>query len=38
LPVTSRALECYDEASRAGLGKGDITGIPVRWMNKPGKT
>jgi len=37
LPVTSRALECYDEASRAGLGKGDITGIPVRWMNKPGK-
>jgi 3-hydroxyisobutyrate dehydrogenase len=38
LPVTSSALECYDEASRAGLGKGDITGIPVRWMNKPGKT
>jgi 3-hydroxyisobutyrate dehydrogenase len=38
LPVTSRALECYDEASRAGLGKGDITGIPVRWMNNPEKT
>lgn len=37
LPVTSRALECYDEASRAGLGKGDITAIPMRWMNKPGK-
>jgi len=36
LPVTSRALECYDEASRAGLGKGDITAIPVRWMKKPG--
>jgi len=33
--VTSRALECYDEASRAGLGKGDITAIPMRWMNKP---
>ncbi len=32
LPVTSRALECYDQASRAGLGKGDITAIPVRWM------
>jgi 3-hydroxyisobutyrate dehydrogenase len=31
-PVTSSALGCYDEASRAGLGKGDITGIPVRWM------
>ena len=32
LPVTSRALECYDQAARAGLGKGDITAIPVRWM------
>src|SRR5205809_497104 len=32
LPVTSRALECYDQASRAGPGKGDITAIPVRWM------
>ena len=32
LPVTSRALECYDQAAEAGLGKGDITGIPVRWM------
>ena len=36
LPVTSRALECYDDASRAGLGKGDITAIPVRWMKKLG--
>ena len=38
LPVTSRALECYDEASGAGLGKSDITAIPVRWMKKQGKT
>lgn len=34
LPVTSRALECYDQAAGAGLGKGDITAIPVRWMNR----
>ena len=34
LPVTSSALKCYDEASRAGLGKGDITTIPVRWMKQ----
>ena len=34
LPVTSRALECYDQASGAGLGKGDITAIPVRWMKR----
>ncbi len=38
LPVTSRALECYEEASREGLGRSDITAIPVRWMKKPGKT
>jgi 3-hydroxyisobutyrate dehydrogenase len=34
LPVTARALECYEQASKAGLGKGDITGIPVRWMKR----
>jgi len=34
LPVTAAALQCYDEASRDGLGKGDITAIPVRWMKK----
>jgi 3-hydroxyisobutyrate dehydrogenase len=34
LPVTSRALECYDQAVEAGLGKNDITGIPVRWMTR----
>ena len=34
LPVTARALECYDQAAGAGLGKGDITGIPVRWMKR----
>ena len=32
LPVTAQALECYDQASEAGIGKKDITGIPVRWM------
>ncbi|HEY6241804.1 MAG TPA: NAD(P)-dependent oxidoreductase [Burkholderiales bacterium] len=32
LPVTASALQCYDEASQDGLGKGDITAIPVRWM------
>ena len=31
LPVTARALECFDEASRAGLGKCDATLLPVRW-------
>ena len=34
LPVTARALECFDEASREGLGKGDATLLPVRWTKK----
>ncbi len=34
LPVTARALECFDEASREGLGKGDATLLPARWTNK----
>jgi 3-hydroxyisobutyrate dehydrogenase len=34
LPVTARAMECYDQAAGAGLGKGDITAIPVRWMKQ----
>ncbi|HYS75265.1 MAG TPA: NAD(P)-dependent oxidoreductase [Burkholderiales bacterium] len=36
LPATASALQCYDEASRDGLGKDDITAIPVRWMKKRG--
>src|SRR5215467_6787742 len=41
LPVTATALECYEKASRANLGKSDITGIPVRWMKlaeRPGRS
>ncbi|MEO7728822.1 MAG: NAD(P)-dependent oxidoreductase [Burkholderiales bacterium] len=34
LPVTARALECFDEASRDGLGKGDATLLPARWSKK----
>lgn len=34
LPVTARALECFDEASREGLGKGDATLLPVRWTKQ----
>ena len=34
LPVTSCALECFDEASNEGMGKGDATLLPVRWANK----
>lgn len=36
-PVTERALECYERASRAGLGAKDCTAIPVNWGLKPQK-
>ena len=31
LPVTERALQCFDEAARAGLGAADSTALPARW-------
>ena len=34
LPVTARALECFDQASREGMGKGDATLLPVRWLKQ----
>ena len=34
LPVTARALECFDEAAAEGLGGGDATSLPVRWLKK----
>jgi 3-hydroxyisobutyrate dehydrogenase len=36
LPVTARALECFDEASREGLGKADASLLPVRWAKSAG--
>lgn len=34
LPVTARALECFDEVSRAGLGNGDAVMLPMTWLKK----
>jgi 3-hydroxyisobutyrate dehydrogenase len=34
LPVAAAALECYDEASRAGLGAKDCTVLPGNWLRK----
>jgi 3-hydroxyisobutyrate dehydrogenase len=34
LPVTAAALECYDQASRAGLGAKDCTVLPANWSRK----
>jgi len=32
LPLTARALDCYDEAVRSGMGKSDATMLPARWL------
>ena len=37
LPLTSRALECYDVASREGWGRRDATMLPARWLAHGGR-
>jgi len=32
LPVTARALECFDEVSRAGFGDSDAVVLPMTWL------
>jgi len=32
LPVTARALECFDEVSRTGLGNADAVMLPMTWL------
>jgi 3-hydroxyisobutyrate dehydrogenase len=34
LPLTERAIACFDEASRAGWGKEDNTFLPVYWLGR----
>lgn len=34
LPVTARALECFDEVSRIGLGDGDAVMLPMTWLQQ----
>lgn len=34
LPVTARALQCYDTAARAGHGKSDAMLLPMSWLRR----
>ncbi|MFO0439935.1 MAG: NAD(P)-dependent oxidoreductase [Betaproteobacteria bacterium] len=34
LPVTARALECFDQVSRTGLGDGDAVMLPMTWLKQ----
>ena len=36
-PITERALECFDHASKQGLGGKDCVMLPVNWSAKPQK-
>jgi 3-hydroxyisobutyrate dehydrogenase len=33
MPLTTRALECYDEASRDGIGPADVAMVTARWVH-----
>jgi 3-hydroxyisobutyrate dehydrogenase len=33
-PVSERTLECFDEASKEGLGAADMAALPARWMRR----
>jgi 3-hydroxyisobutyrate dehydrogenase len=37
LPLTARALECYDVAARDGLGTSDATILPAHWLSAGGR-
>lgn len=37
LPLTSRALECYDAVARDGAGASDATMLPAHWLRKGGR-
>jgi 3-hydroxyisobutyrate dehydrogenase len=36
LPVTAQALDCIDQAARAGFGAADCTKIPALWAKRAG--
>jgi 3-hydroxyisobutyrate dehydrogenase len=37
LPVTQRALECFDRAARDGLGAADAATLPANWLRSQAK-
>jgi 3-hydroxyisobutyrate dehydrogenase len=37
LPVAARVLECFDRASREGLGQADCTKMPAYWVERGGR-
>jgi len=38
LPISSRALECYDDIARQGFGSSDSTMLPAHWLRRGSPT
>jgi 3-hydroxyisobutyrate dehydrogenase len=36
LPLTARALDCYDTAAGDGIGRSDATMLPAHWLQRSG--
>jgi 3-hydroxyisobutyrate dehydrogenase len=36
MPVVRETLACYEEASRNGLGDGEVSALPVYWQSRKG--
>jgi 3-hydroxyisobutyrate dehydrogenase len=34
MPVVTQTLACYEEASRSGLGDGEVSALPVYWQSR----
>jgi 3-hydroxyisobutyrate dehydrogenase len=34
MPIVSETLACYEEASRHGLGDGEVSALPVYWQSR----
>lgn len=38
MPVVAQTLACYEQASRDGLGDGEVSALPVYWQNRKAGT
>jgi 3-hydroxyisobutyrate dehydrogenase len=38
MPVVQQTLACYEQASRDGLGEGEVSALPVYWQNRKART
>jgi 3-hydroxyisobutyrate dehydrogenase len=34
MPLVAQTLACFEEASRNGLGDGEVSALPVYWQSR----